>query len=186
MQPTNEELMLQVKRGDDLEALEQLVERFKGVVYSLAYSMLRSREDAEEAAQDTFLKLHRARGLYEEGRPLEPWLLRIAGNTSRDVLRRRKTSALPVAQHDDGNFLENLVADPGTLDDGRIATSRAVHHEVSQLSDRLRLPLVMKYIAGATNRQIADALGISVSNVKVRLSRAKDVLQSRLERIVEA
>ena len=44
----------------------------------------------------------------------------------------------------------------------------------------------MKYIAGATNRQIADALGISVSNVKVRIARAKDVLQSRLERIMEA
>ena len=51
---------------------------------------------------------------------------------------------------------------------------------------RLRLPLVMKYVAGSTNQQIADALGISVSNVKVRLAQAKDVLANRLERILES
>ncbi len=179
--------MHRVKHDSDLEALEALVERHKGTIFSLAFSMLRSREDAEEAAQDTFLKLYRARDLYEDGRPVEPWLLRIAGNTCRDLLRRRKTTVLPLATSEGAGLLEHVVPDPRSLDGDQVElTGGAVRHEVSQLSERLRLPLVMKYIAGATNRQIADALDISVSNVKVRLARAKDVLQSRLERILEA
>ncbi len=69
--PTDEELMSEVKEGD-IVAFETLVDRFKGTVYSLAYGMLRSREDAEEAAQDTFVKLFKARDRFEDGRRLEP------------------------------------------------------------------------------------------------------------------
>lgn len=178
--------MLRVKHHGDLEALEGLVDRLKSVVYSLVYSMVRSREDAEEAAQDTFLKLYRARDLYEDGRPLEPWILRIAGNTARDLLRRRKTSNLPTASTEEVSFLENLVVDPRDPEHARAATQGAIRFEVEKLSERLREPLELKYIGGRTNRQIADALGISVSNVKVRIARAKDVLQSRLEKLLEA
>lgn len=175
--------MLRVKRSSDLGALETLVERHKGTVYRLAYSMLRSREDAEEAAQDTFLKLYRARDRYDDARPLEPWLLRIAANSCRDHLRRRKTGTLPVGS-DDQDYLERAIADPRS-EGGFEATAGAVRHEIGRLSERLREPLVMKYVAGSTNRQIADALGISVSNVKVRIAQAKDLLASRLERILE-
>lgn len=186
MRQSNEQLMERVKHDHDLDALEQLVERFKAPVYSLSYSMLRSREDAEEAAQDTFLKLYRARDLYEDGRGVEPWLLRIAGNTCRDLLRRRRASKLPTAFGEESNYLEHVVPDPRSVGADLESTSGAVRDEVARLSDRLRQPLVMKYVTGSTNRQIAETLGISVSNVKVRLARAKDVLQSRLDRILEA
>ena len=58
--------------------------------------------------------------------------------------------------------------------------------ELDRLSDKLRAPLELKYAGGLTNRQIADALGISVSNVKVRVARAKDLLQARLGERTEA
>ena len=66
------------------------------------------------------------------------------------------------------------------------ALQQMVRSELDRLSDRARLPLELKYLRGMTNQQIAEALGISVSNVKVQLARAKDVLQSRLERVMEA
>jgi RNA polymerase sigma-70 factor (ECF subfamily) len=178
---TDEQLMADVKAGD-IAAFEALVERYKAVVYSLAFSMLRSPEDAEEAAQDTFVKLFRARAQFDAGRRLEPWLLRIAGNTCRDALRRRTAEKIPVASAVEGERLAQLVVDPRSV--GREwseATRHAVRHEIERLSDKLRLPLLLKYINGFTNQQVADALGISVSNVKVRMGRAKDVLQSRLE-----
>lgn len=177
---TDEELMIAVKAGD-ISAFESLVERHKSVVYGMAMSMLRSREDAEEAAQDTFVKLFRARDQFEDGRPLEPWLLRIAGNTCRDALRRRRTDALQQVVTDDGERLVEIVADPRSLDvDDAEIGRQAIRHEIGKLSDALRLPLVLKYLNGLTNRQVADTLGISVSNVKVRMARAKDLLQSRL------
>ncbi len=65
----------------------------------------------------------------------------------------------------------------------RAATRQAVRHAVDQMNERFREPLVLRYLNGLSNRQIAEALGISVSNVKIRLARAKDVLHSRLSEV---
>lgn len=177
--------MAAVKAGD-IAAFEVLVERYKGIVYSMAFGMLRSREDAEEAAQDTFVKLFRAREQFDDERRLEPWLLRIAGNTCRDALRRRKVDRLPSLGEAEGDSLVEALADPSSIGRDAVEASRqAVRQELGKLSDALRLPLVLKYLNGLTNRQVADALGISVSNVKVRTSRAKDLLQSRLAERME-
>lgn len=177
---------MRLVQAGDLRAFEQLVDRYKTVVFNLALSMLRSREDAEEAAQDTFVKLFRAREQFEAGRQLEPWLMRIAGNTCRDLLRRRRAAHLPRASAEDQRELAQMLVDPRSL--GREwteAVEQAVRHEVERLSERLRLPLLLKYLNGSTNKQIADVLGISVSNVKVRLARAKSILQGRLQGVVD-
>jgi RNA polymerase sigma-70 factor (ECF subfamily) len=181
----DEDLMVQVQAGS-LAAFEQLVERHKTTVYRLALSILRRREDAEEAAQDTFVKLFRRRDLFDSTRPLEPWLLRIAGNTCRDLLRRRRAGWMPVLGDPEGHALDQVPApEAGSPATGSGATRQAVRQVLDELSDRHRLPLELKYLRGLTNRQIAQSLGISISNVKVRVARAKEVLQSRLGRVVE-
>ena len=178
--------MLRVQSGD-LGAFEQLVERYQDMVYGLALSILRSPEDAEEAAQDAFLKLFRARDQFDATKEVEPWLLRIAGNACRDRLRRRRVScALPVMRDDGAEVMAQRVVDPGASADNAAAMQQAVRAELDRLSERARLPLELKYLRGMTNQQIADALGISVSNVKIQLARAKDILASRLERVLEA
>ncbi|MFY9345381.1 MAG: sigma-70 family RNA polymerase sigma factor, partial [Planctomycetota bacterium] len=88
---SDNELMLQIQAGD-LGAFEQLVTRYQTMVHGLAMSILRRPEDAEEATQDAFLKLFRARASFDAARALEPWLLRIAGNACRDKARRRKVA----------------------------------------------------------------------------------------------
>ena len=178
--------MLRVQSGD-LGAFEQLVERYQDMVYGLALSILRSPEDAEEAAQDAFLKLFRARDQFDATKEVEPWLLRIAGNACRDRLRRRRVvGSLPVMRDEGADALAQRVADPGASADNAAAMQLAVRAELDRLSERARLPLELKYLRGMTNQQIADALGISVSNVKIQLARAKDILASRLERVLEA
>jgi RNA polymerase sigma-70 factor (ECF subfamily) len=77
-----------------------------------------------------------------------------------------------------------LLEDPRTSrDDQKAAVRQAVRQAIDEMSERFQQPLVLRYLNGLTNRQIADVLGISVSNVKVRLARAKDVLQSRLAEV---
>ena len=177
--------MLRVQAGD-IGAFEEIVHRYKEMVFGMAHSMLRSWEDAEEAAQDTFLKLFRYRVQYDPGRPLEPWLLRIAGNTCRDLLRRRRANRLPVIKDVQGGVITDLLSDLAPVRErAQQHRDQAVRAEISRLSERMRLPLVLKYLNGLTNRQIADTLDISVSNVKVRVARAKDILQGRLERVLE-
>jgi RNA polymerase sigma-70 factor (ECF subfamily) len=182
---TDEQLMTAAKEGD-IASFEVLVDRYKEVVFGLARSMLRSTEDAEEAAQDTFVKLFRARDQFDDSRRLEPWLLRIAGNTCRDALRRRRSEHLPLVHDDDGDALSRTVADPRSLSrEWSEANRQMIRHELDSLSDKLRLPLILKYSNGLTNQQIAEALDISISNVKVRVARAKDLLQSRLAERME-
>ncbi len=108
-------------------------------------------------------------------------MLRIAGNTCRDLLRRRRAERVPRSTSMSPE-LADTVSDPRC--DGRDpieAGRQAVRHELGLLSDKLRLPLVLRYVNGLTNRQVAEVLGISVSNVKVRMARAKDLLQNRLQ-----
>lgn len=173
--------MLRVQAGD-LEAFEQLVERFQSMVYGLAMSILRRPEDAEEAAQDSFLKLFRARSQYDGSRSLEPWLLRIAGNACRDKLRRRRVAESPLASMEAGMDF----ADARSAGVNRTLVDHSVRGELEQLSERVRLPLELKYLRGFTNQQIAEALQISLSNVKVQLARGKDILASRLMGVREA
>lgn len=176
--------MLRIQAGD-LEAFQQLVERFQNMVYGLALSILRRAEDAEEAAQDTFLKLFRARHQFDGSRSLEPWLLRIAGNACRDKLRRRRAGQLPVLQTEDD--LTPELPDPrASAHPVQNHVQAAVRGELDRLSEKVRLPLELKYLRGLTNQQIADSLGISLSNVKVQLARGKDILQSRLQGVHEA
>lgn len=178
--------MLQIQAGD-LDAFELLVARYQAMVHGLAMSILRKPEDAEEAAQDAFLKLFRARGSYDHGRSLEPWLLRIAGNACRDKLRRRRAADLPTLQVGDASRdpMLDLPDERAAQGAARQFVDHTVRGELEQLSDRVRQPLELKYLRGFTNQQIADALGISVSNVKVQIARGKDILASRLQGVRE-
>ena len=179
-------LMLAVQSGD-LSAFEQLVERYQDMVYGLALSMLRSPEDAEEAAQDAFVKLFRARDQFDATKEVEPWLLRIAGNACRDRLRRRKVLGhLPVLRDECAQELASQIADPSVPGESAAAMRQLIRSELDRLSERARLPLELKYLRGMTNAQIAEVLGISLSNVKVQLARAKDILAGRLEKALEA
>ena len=183
--------MLSVQAGD-LGAFEQLVERFQNMVHGMAMSILRRPEDAEEATQDAFLKLFRARATYDQSRPLEPWLLRIAGNACRDRLRRRRAAELPMSRlasagaDDDNDPLQDLPDLRALHGAARQHEDHTVRGELELLSPRVRAPLELKYLRGLTNQQIAEFLGISVSNVKVQLARGKDILASRLQGVREA
>lgn len=176
--------MLRVQAGD-LEAFAQLVERFQDMVHGLALSILRRPEDAEEAAQDAFVKLFRARDQFDSTRSLAPWLLRIAGNACRDKLRRRRANELPIARSDDGDMLLHLPDPRMQHGPARPSVDHSVRGELEQLSEKVRLPLELKYLRGLTNQQIASALGVSVSSVKVQLARGKDILASRLQGVRE-
>src|SRR5689334_17063698 len=92
-------------------AMLDLVQRFQGPVFGLCYRMLGRREDAEDAAQETFIRVLRSLARWDQGRDFEPWLLAIAGNRCRTALatRRRRPAAenldesAPVAAEGDRN-----------------------------------------------------------------------------------
>ena len=132
------------------------------------------------------MKLFRARGKFDRDRKLGPWLLRIAGNACRDRLRRRRVIEQPIARFDasERDVLQDM---PDTRhEDPAAQLGPTVRAELDRLSDKVRLPLELKYQQGMTNGQIAASLGISVSNVKVQIARGKDILASRLQSLGES
>ncbi len=179
MHRSDEELMKLAVEGA-LSAFEILVERYKVPVFSLCFQMLRSREDAEEASQETFLKAYRARHLFDLERRFGPWILKIATNTSRDALRKRKT----MREYPSSDFLareaDHFGSDAKGVMDPTELEAEEVRMVLESLSEENRLPLVLKYLHGMKNREIAETLDISLTSLKVRLSRGRSILHSRL------
>ncbi len=176
---TDEDLMVLVQDGR-LDAFELLVERYKVGVYSLCRQLLGNREDAEEASQDTFLKVFRARELFDPGRRFSPWILKIAGNAARDILRKRQRRLVVNSEvlvlEAEGEAPSRVRQDPEPLD------VEEIRQVLQGLSEESRLPLILKYLHGMKNREVAETLGISLSSLKVRLGRAREILHSRMRR----
>ena len=171
------ELVERAKRGD-VSAYEQIVERYQEPVFRAAYLVTRSAADAQEAAQDAFVKAYAALGRFRSGSPLRPWLMRIAVNESRNRLRaagRREALALRAAAE------RPVDADPSP--ESVLLTAerrRALLAAVEQLREDDRLVIACRFFLDQSERETAEVLGWRHGTVKSRLSRALDRLRAEL------
>jgi len=176
---TDEELVERAKRGD-IDAYEEIVRRHQATAFRIAYAICGSREDAEEAAQDAFVKAHRALGRFRAGAPLRPWLLRIVGNEARN---RR------VAGGRSARLIERLVREPGSreaapsLEPGLLADAerRELLAALERLPARQRDAIVCTHLLGLSEAEAAVALDCRPGTVKSRLSRGLERMRSELE-----
>jgi len=162
-------------RAGDRTAFAALMARDRGLVYAYAFAQLGSREDAEDVVQETFVRayqsLHRLRGRDA----WQAWLMQIARNLCRDVLRRkrvRRTEPIDPEWIDDTSTPEVQV-----LADER---RRALRSAVLSLPEECRVPILMRMGSGCTRQEIAVALGVPESTVVGRLARAMRLLRRQL------
>lgn len=158
--------------GDD-EAFAQLVETYQKPVFSLCYRMLGSATEAEDGAQETFLRAYKSLHRYDASRSFATWLLSIASHYCIDQLRKRRFETFSI-NDEDRAWAEP--PDPGP--NPEIATSRseqldAVRKLLDTLSGKDRAAVVMHYWHGLSYEEIADNLSLTVSAVKSRLHRAR-------------
>ncbi len=152
-------------RGGDRDAFEALVRRYQRRTYGLAYQYLRDPVEAQDLAQEIFVRLFRNLGRFDPERPFEPWFWRLAANVAASYRRRRPvapdrlTAVLPAADAADGLPLERALAG---------------------LGEGLRLPILMHYYLDLPVEEIAAAMGLSVSAVKSRMHRARATLRRAL------
>ncbi len=165
---TDEELMQRVQ-ADDAPAYKALFQRHQGRVYGYLVRRTRDRQVAADLYQETFLKVYRARGTWQEGRPFKPWLFRIASNAARDHARRQ------VRRPDEVEW-EDWRA--GTVDqpDARIHLEDAV----AGLPDTLRDAFLLGVVEGFDHNEVAEQLDISPANARARISRARRWLRDHL------
>ena len=178
--PLDEAELVERARRGDLDAWETLVRRYQGIAFRTAYLLAGNAADAEEAAQDGFVKAHRALGRFRRGRPLAPWLLRIVANEARNRRRsaaRRERLTLRAA---DQVRPGDAVPSPEAALLAREEQERLLA-AVEALGDDHREAVVCRFLLGLSEEETAAALGIRRGTVKSRVSRALARLREDLE-----
>jgi RNA polymerase sigma factor (sigma-70 family) len=172
------ELVARSKRGD-ADAYEELVRMYQGIAIRTAFLIAGSAADAEEAAQDAFVKAHRALWRFRAGAPFRPWLLRIVANEARNRRRaagRRAALALRAA----GDAVSGDAApSPETALLGLERRDELVA-ALNRLPEHDREALVCRYFLDLSEAETAAALGVRPGTVKSRLARALDRLRDEL------
>ena len=172
------ELVARAKRGD-LDAFEQLVREHQGIAFRTAYVITGSAADAEEVAQDAFVKAHRALGRFREGAPLRPWLLAIVANEARNRRRaaaRRARFELHLAEERPSR---DAAPSPEAALLAREQRSRLLA-AIETLGEEQRQVVACRHVLGLSERETAAALGCRPGTVKSRLSRALARLEEEL------
>jgi RNA polymerase sigma-70 factor (ECF subfamily) len=167
--------VVQAQQGSD-EAFTRIVETYQTPVYNLCYRMLGEAEAAEDAAQETFLRVFQHLHRYDQKRPFATWLLSIAAHYCIDRLRRRRLAifSMDEADESEGGF---ELPDPASPDPEAESMKKEardhLHGLLRSLEPTDRAAIVMRYWNDFSEAEIAEALNLSVSAVKSRLHRAR-------------
>lgn len=166
-------------RAGDADAWGDLYREYAPAMFRFCRRALPTREDAEDATMEIFMKLRDKLNQYDETRSFSAWLYKVAANHCWDLLRRRK-----IRQDKETDDLENVPLehpDPSQLE--RLIeqrTSEEVRRALDKLGARARMALVMRYYSDMSYDEIADALGVRRAFVGVVLLRARHELRQAL------
>ena len=180
---TDEELIVAYRAGEE-QAFSELVGRHLGLVYSFARRFVGNERDAEDIAQDSFLKAWKSIASYSsESAKFKTWLMRIVRNTAIDYLRKRKERPFSLFESDEHEMpFENLSDDaPDAVDLFAAAgDQRELERAIAELSPAHRDVLILYYEGDRTFEEVAAITGESVNTVKSRHRRAVSALRKLL------
>jgi RNA polymerase sigma-70 factor (ECF subfamily) len=175
-------LLVQRTLAGDQQAFGELVQRFERDVFNLAYRMLNERTEAEDAAQEAFLRAYANLERYDTARSFKTWILSITSNHCIDRLRRRRLVWLSLED-------EPLMPHPALTSDIPGPEEAALTNErnllvqdlLDDLNPEYRLAVVLRYWYDLSYAEIAEMLDTTESAVKSRLFRARQVLAEHLD-----
>ena len=156
-----------------------LVDKYKDMVFSMVWKIVKSREEAEEVAQDTFLKAYQALPRFKHEARFSTWLFRIAYNTAISRTRKKKITVLAI----DEKMVENYSTDPirenaDTLDDNERIELMKTALKTLDSDDQMLISLF--YHNKQTVEEISAITGLTGSNVKVKLHRIRKKIYARM------
>ncbi len=161
----------------DQEAFSAIVETYQSMVFALCLSVLKNRELAEEAAQDTFVKVYRKLGTFEDKSSLKTWIYRIGYHTAIDYTRKRRMQVQELdSQYNLSDSASNMQEE--LEQDERV---RGLKKAIGLLKDEQALIITLYYLEEKNVKEICEILGLTDSNVKIKLFRARKALKKVLE-----
>ena len=180
MQTPDDLTLIKRYQDGDASAFGEIVLKYQDRIYNLCRHMLGNATDAEDAAQDAFLKAYQALPRFQPDATLYTWLYRIATNTCIDYKRKPFFESLFADSGEGDRLVHDRASDdpsPERLYQSK-QIDRALQACLGKLSAKLRSIIILKEVEGLSYEEIAKTLDISMGTVKSRIARARDELQN--------
>ena len=165
----------------DAAAFEELVRRYRRPIFAYARAAIGSKEDAEEVAQDVFVKVYRAAHRFNAKYSFKTWLYTIVSNTCKNKLRSRSRHRAQMSLDSENMPVVVLTHEAGPLEayERNVAISE-VRDAINSLPPQYRQVLHLRYVEGLRYREISRVLGLSLGNVEARIFRGKEKIRQLL------
>ena len=182
LEATSDLILVQRAKENYSPAVAELINRYKGMVYTIALKVLKDKDEAEEVAQESFVKAFTKLNLFRMDSSFSSWLYRIVYNTAISRTREKKREMEYQQETVATESFEQQAKAFSTLEqDDR---KRYLNQAMQQLNSDDSLILILFYYDGKSLDEITQITGYSDSNVKVRLYRARKKLHEELEKIL--
>jgi len=180
---TDDEIIEEIRSGN-ITAYTLLLDKYKNMVFTLAFNILLNKEDAEELAQDAFVKAFKALGSFKGRSLFSTWLYRIVINTAinRKKLKKLKLSVASEAPTDEVYTDMNALLQQQEKNDRK----KIIQSAVSALKDDERLCITLFYLNELSLEEIHELTGLSIANIKVLLHRGRKNLYRQLNILLKA
>lgn len=170
----DESLLIGQARDGDERAFRELVERYQGAIFNLAYRMLGDSQEAEDAAQEVFVRVYRRLARYDNSRKFSTWILAIATNFCIDLLRKRRLRLVPLEQIVPWARTREASPESQTLE--REARDEMQVY-LKRLNEKYRAVLILRYWQDLSCAEIGEVLRLPEGTVKTQLHRARKALE---------
>ena len=190
--PVDEDALVRRARRGDLAAYDELVKRYQERIYATIYHMTSNHEDANDLAQESFIKAFRVLKSFKGGSSFYTWLYRIAVNKTINFLKQRKNrmhmslNAMDFNAEHDPDLMALISDKTPRRDAGLTELQEKLNAALLKLSEPHRLVVVLHDVQGLSHEEIAQVAGCNIGTVRSRLFYARQQLQGYLADYLKA
>ena len=170
------------------DAFEEIVTLFQHRLYQVCYRMLGNAQEAEDIAQEAFVRAYTNIHTYDQNRKFSTWLFRIATNLCIDRIRKKKPDYYLDAEvpGTEGLNMYSQIAAPGELPEEQVEKmemQERIHYEIGRLPDKYRSVIILRYIEELPLQEIGDILKLPLGTVKTRVHRGREALRKQMSNL---
>lgn len=178
-------LIQQVLKGDQA-AFRTLVERYQSYVFTITYRILKNREQAEEAAQDVFIKVYRMLGSYQQKSKFSTWLYTIAYRTALDEARKKKRYAESIEADEQYLQIADTTGKSPAFEAHQADLNKQLEQAIQYLKPLDATIITLYYLHEKNVQEIQVITGLSKTNIKTKLHRLREQLRGQLKQQLQA
>lgn len=178
----DETRLIKKAKAGSLEAFEQLILQYEKRIYNYCYRMTNNQEDAEDLAQEVFIKVYKSLHSFKGSSQFSTWIYRIAYNTCVDKFRKEKMVLVSLTQNDEEDKDMDLPSHEPLPEDQIVSREQyqALRECISTLKPEYKTAVILRDIQNYTYEEIADILNIPLGTVKSHISRGRAALRDAL------